>query len=271
MLLTFLTSYLLLLYITISPVLIIFKMKFTTIIDSHCHWGPSLTMGTEVTTGEVQKQQEETGITHVAVMPFPSAAIADDGINVKLLAETQRVQSFIPYHYIREDYETDDFDPIPTAYFGGKWHWMRGVQDSSSNYEILHDKALTDLIDKLGRIGKPIIFEEEFAFTVRFVEMAERLLLIIPHLGLLGGNQVDFLRNFRRKENVYFDTALASRDMILRFVETIGPDRILFGSDIPFGSMAGELFKVTTLPIADADKEKVLYKNFVKLTGYNIV
>ena len=147
---------------------------------------------------------------------------------------------------------------------------MRGVQDSASNYEVLDDKALPGLIEKLRKIGKPIIFEEELSFTERFVEMADEVPLIIPHLGLLGGNQVDFLQSFKDNKDIYFDTALASRDMILRFVETVGPDRILFASDVPFGSMWSELSKVTTLPISDEDKEKILYKNFVRLTKYRV-
>jgi hypothetical protein len=244
--------------------------KYATIIDSHCHWGPSLTMGTEVTTKEVEKQRNQAGITHVAVLPFPSTAIADNAINVRLLAETEKVSAFIPYHYIRENYDSEPFDPIPEAYYGGKWHWMRGVQDSASNYEVLDDKVLPGLIEKLRKIGKPIIFEEELLFTERFVDMAGEVPLIIPHLGLLGGNQVDFLKSFRGNKDICFDTALASKDMILRFVETVGPDRVLFASDVPFGSMASELSKVMTLPISDEDKEKILYKNFVRLTKYRV-
>ena len=227
-------------------------------------------MGTEVTTQEVQRQQNQAGVTHVAILPFPSTAIADNAINVRLLAETVRVSAFIPYHYIRENYDTEPYNPIPKAYYGGKWHWMRGVQDSASNYEVLDDKALPALIEKLRRTGKPIIFEEELSFTERFVAMADGVLLVIPHLGLLGGNPVDFLLSFKDKKNVYFDTALASKEMILRFVETVGPERILFASDVPFGSMVSELSKVVTLPIPDEDKEKIEYKNFLRLTNYQV-
>jgi hypothetical protein len=93
-------------------------MDFDIIIDSHCHWGPSITMGIDVTTGELQKQQGESGVTHVAILPFPSTAIANNGINVSLLDETRKVKTFIPYHYVREDYDRTGFDPIPEAYYG---------------------------------------------------------------------------------------------------------------------------------------------------------
>lgn len=41
----------------------------------------------------------------------------------------------------------------------------------------------------------------------------------------------------------------------MRFVGTIGKERILFGSDIPFGTMKRELEKILSLPIGDDEKE----------------
>lgn len=245
-------------------------MNFEIIIDSHAHWGPSLSMGTKVTTGELQRQQRESGVTHVVIIPFPSTAIADNEINVKLLDESERISQFIPYHYIRENYDKDDFVSIPGQYYGGKWHWMRGLQDMASNYDVLDDEFLPGLIEKIRKTSKPVIIEEELTFTERFVEMAQGIPLIIPHLGMLGGDPHMFLRSFRRKENIYFDTALGSQDTIAKFVETIGPERVLFGSDVPFGSMKSELSKVLALPISYEEKEMLLYKNFLRLTNYRL-
>jgi predicted TIM-barrel fold metal-dependent hydrolase len=245
-------------------------MGFDLIIDSHTHWGPSATMGTSVTTNELQRQQEASGVTHVVIMPFPSTAIENNEINVRVLEETKRIPNFIPYHYIRDNYDTAGFNPIPKAYFGGKWHWMRGVQDSASNYKVLEDKMLPELIEKIDLTGKPVIFEEELEFTRKFANLFPDSILIIPHLGMLGGHPLDFLHSFSKHKNIYFDTALASHDTILEFVNTIGPERILFGSDVPFGSMRSELSKVLTLPISDTDKECILSKNIISLARLSI-
>lgn len=227
-------------------------------------------MGTEVTTAELQRQLKGSGISYVILIPFPSTAIANNDINIKLLEETKRIKSFLPYHYIRENYDVEGFDPIPDKYYGGKWHWMRGWQDTASNYQVLDDPGLPGLIEKLRTINKPIVFEEDFDFTVRFVDMAEGVTLIIPHLGLLGGNPYDFLKAFKDNESIYFDTALASRDQIKKFVETIGPERVIFGSDVPFGSMHSELDKILSLQISHEDKELLLYKNIIDLAKLNI-
>jgi hypothetical protein len=234
------------------------------IIDSHTHWGPSVTMGTEVTTKELLRQSEQSGVSRIVIFPFPSTALADERINQRLLDETDRIKNYIPYYYIPETMK-----PIPEGkgYYGGKWHWMRGVQDASSNYEALKDPRLEEFIDASERIDLPIVIEEEFAFTEAFVKKTESLKIIIPHLGGLGGNPMDFLDAFKGRNNVYFDTALTSSDTVMKFINKIGHERILFGSDIPFGTMKWELEKVISLPIGDDKKEWLLSKNLKRLIG----
>jgi len=236
------------------------------IIDSHAHWGPSVSMGTEVTTEELLRQAEQSGVSRIVIFPFPSMALADEGINGRLLNEAKRVKKFISYYCIPETMK-----PIPKekGFCGGKWHWMRGIQDSSSNYEALKDPKLQEFIEASEKIDLPIVFEEELAFTETFVKKTKSLKIIIPHLGMLGGNPIDFLSVFKERENVYFDTALASPDTVMRFIEKIGHGRILFGSDIPFGTMKWELEKVLSLPIGDDKKESILSKNLEKLIGSN--
>jgi predicted TIM-barrel fold metal-dependent hydrolase len=234
------------------------------IIDSHIHWGPSVTMDMEVTTEEILKQADQCGVSRIVIFPFPSTALADEEINQGLLKEAARVNRFIPYYYIPETMK-----PIPQekGFYGGKWHWMRGIQDSSSNYKALEDPQLVKFIEASEKIDLPIVFEEELAFTEAFVKKTKSLKIVIPHLGMLGGNPIDFLHTFKERENVYFDTALASPDTVMKFIDNIGYERILFGSDIPFGTMKWELEKVLSLPTEDGRKEGILSKNLRRLIG----
>jgi uncharacterized protein len=234
------------------------------IIDSHVHWGPSFTMGTQVTTQDILQQADQSGVQRIVVFPFPSTAIADEAVNQKLLNEAKRIGRFIPYYCVPEDLRAI---PVGKGFYGAKWHWVRGVQDSSSNYRVLDDPRLEKYIEKSEEVDLPIVFEEEFSFTEAFVKKTKKLKVIIPHLGMLGGNPADFLRAFKGRENVYFDTALSSQETIMRFIETVGPERVLFGSDIPFGTMKHEVEKVTSLPIPDASQKMILCKNIRRLTG----
>jgi predicted TIM-barrel fold metal-dependent hydrolase len=221
-------------------------------------------MGMEVTTEDLLRQAEQSGVNRIVIFPFPSMALSDEGINRRLLDEAKRVKKFVPYYYIPETME-----PIPEGkgFYGGKWHWMLGVQDCSSNYQALKDPKLDEFIEASEKIDLPVVFEEELAFTEAFVEKTKNLKIIIPHLGMLGGNPVDFLHAFKGRENVYFDTALAGSDTVMKFIETVGHQRVIFGSDVPFGTMKSELEKVLSLPIGDDKKEWVLSKNLKRLTG----
>lgn len=234
------------------------------IIDSHTHWGPSVTMGMKVTTRELLHQADKSGVDRIVVFPFPSQALADAAINDDLLRECQRIDRFIPYYYIPEDLR-----PIPreAGFYGGKWHWTRGIQDASSNYEVLKDPDLPKFIEASEALDLPIIVEEELAFTEVFVGLTKTLKVIIPHMGLLGGNPMDFLKRFKGRENVHFDTALAPQGTVAEYVHQVGAERVLFGSDIPFGTMKGELEKVLSLPVGDGEKEKMLGGNIRRLFG----
>lgn len=234
------------------------------IIDSHTHWGPSLTMGMNVSTSEILRQAEICHVGRIVIFPFPSTAIDDETINERVLEECRNERRFIAYYYIPEDLRAI---PAGKGFRGGKWHWTRGVQDSASNYQVLQDPGLDPFIEESEAVDLPIVFEEEFDFTESFVARTSSLKLIIPHLGLLGGDPEDFLKAFRNRSNVYFDTALANRETIYRFVKEIGADRILFGSDIPFSTMQTELGKILDLNIPDAEKSLILSGNWKRITG----
>ena len=220
-------------------------------------------MGFHVTTSELLSQAEESGVGKIVIFPFPSKALDDEKINEELLVECGKVERFIPYYYI-----PDDLRPIPAekGFKGGKWHWTRGVQDAASNYQVLKDPGLDFFIEKSEAIDLPIVFEEELAFTKDFVARTRTLKVIIPHLGLLGGDPQDFLAAFKDRENIYFDTALAAQSTIREFVKKVGAERILFGSDIPFGTMGSELDKVLSLDVGDEEKALILSGNLKRLT-----
>jgi predicted TIM-barrel fold metal-dependent hydrolase len=238
--------------------------KDVEIIDSHTHWGPSVTMGITVSAERLLDQAEKCRIGRIVIFPFPSTAIDDERINEQVLEQCRKDSRFIPYYYIPEDLR-----PIPAekGYKGGKWHWTRGVQDASSNYQVLEDPNLKSFIEKSEAVDLPIVFEEELPFTKSFIDRTVSLKVIIPHLGLLGGDPRDFLEAFKDRENVYFDTALADRDTILEFVKSIGAERILFGSDVPFGTMRSELRKVIALDISEEERSLILSGNLKRLAG----
>lgn len=234
------------------------------IIDSHTHWGPSVSLGIEVTTEELLRQAREAGVDRIVIFPFPSTALKDERVNDEVLKLAEVHSAFIPYYYI-----PDDLRPVPRGkgFRGGKWHWVRGVQDLRSNYQVLKDPRLGPFIEEMEDLDVPLLLEEEFAFTKAFLSRTRTLKVIIPHLGMLGGSPEEFLEAFAPLENVYFDTSLAGPALILKFVRRIGSHRVMFGSDVPFGDMRVELEKILRLPLKTEEKEAILGENLRKILG----
>jgi predicted TIM-barrel fold metal-dependent hydrolase len=67
--------------------------------------------------------------------------------------------------------------------------------------------------------------------------------------------------------NIYFDTSLGSPSTIQMFISEIGPERVIFGSDMPFGVMKSELMKILNLNLNERDVRKILEDNITSLTG----
>jgi predicted TIM-barrel fold metal-dependent hydrolase len=97
---------------------------------------------------------------------------------------------------------------------------------------------------------------------------AEGITVIIPHLGLLnGGFRAIAESGLWERENVWADTALASGDEIRTYLDRYGHQRLLFGSDFPFGSPSAELKKVRSLALDGEVETAILGGNFIQLQG----
>ncbi len=227
------------------------------IIDSHVHIGPSLALHTSVEPDYVVRSMDNAGIDRCLVFPFPSYGDVHGCEWVLDLCE--QYPRFFPVFYV-----TDKFELPDERFVAVKWHWVGGVSDTSSNYDTLGNERLPEFAERVAELEMPVIFEEELEFTSIFVRKFPEVKLIIPHLGLLGGNPMDFLQEFKDFENVYFDTALASQVTIKNFIDEIGSERILFGSDVPFGEMWSELSKIKRLNLEKRDEERILFKNVVR-------
>jgi len=76
----------------------------------------------------------------------------------------------------------------------------------------------------------------------------------------------------KRVNNLYLDLtgSVPYFGIIERFVKEVGPERVLYGSDIPFIDATGPLGRVLYTKIKDEDKEKILGLNMAKLLDINI-
>ena len=58
---------------------------------------------------------------------------------------------------------------------------------------------------------------------------------------------------------------VTDRDIVLRLIDKIGPDRLIFGTDFPMWSPKEELERFLSLGLDEAEQQKILYGNFMNL------
>jgi hypothetical protein len=91
--------------------------------------------------------------------------------------------------------------------------------------------------------------------------------ILLGHSGVtLRGYEQSF-EAAKAAPNTFLDItgSQSHRTIIERAVACVGAHRVLFGSDLPFLEAAVSLGRVLSARIADAEKEQILRKNFLRL------
>lgn len=102
---------------------------------------------------------------------------------------------------------------------------------------------------------------------VEFASLAERF----PHARLVaahaGGNWLHTPGTLAGAPNVCVDIcgSFPARGMVETLVEDLGPERVLFGTDMPGRSFPSQLAKVTLADVPDEAKACVLWKNAARV------
>jgi hypothetical protein len=236
------------------------------ILDAHTHCGYTVPY-------EELSREWEQGAIHGGVMFSPVEEIYDRYDPFFTDSEEYRTSRNAVHQYLLGLAERDhifsyffvwnDFLPIPDGFVGIKWHRHSG--EPVYNYEEpACERAISEICDK----GLPIVLEEEFRNTLQFIErIAERTVVIIPHLGALNGGYGRLKQaGVFESPFVWADTALAGYGEITDFAENYGTERLMFGSDYPFGVPALEKRKLERL-FSEDDLESILGGNLLRLLG----
>lgn len=142
-------------------------------------------------------------------------------------------------------------------------------------YDDIAPKQLYMYLKILEYYNKPLILHAKFKNKVKqvkdFLKIAPNLKIILAHMGrghIYTSEQVfENLTELREFENVYFETStVGNSDTITKSCSIIGSNRIMFGSDYPFGKLYlgskynydDELDVINNAKISFADKENIL-------------
>lgn len=166
-----------------------------------------------------------------------------------------------PYFFVWNDFAFEDLGP---EYVAIKWH--RHPEEPPYRYD--HPRC-REFLQVVRERRLPILLEESFDNTLMFLErLGPDLPVVIPHLGKLNGGYGS-LREAGVWDRLltYADTSTADPLEIEDFLGRCGSDRLLFGSDHPFGEPQLELAKIRDLHLPENQSRAVLGDNFRRIYG----
>ncbi len=164
-----------------------------------------------------------------------------------------------PYFFVWNDFAWEE---LTDQYAAVKWH--RHANEPEYHYD---DPRCREFLARVEALRLPILLEETFSNTLFFIqELAPTATVIIPHLGLLNGGYHRLAdAGLWELPRIYADTALAGMAEINHYIRKFGTQRLLFGSDYPFGDPRAEKAKVLSLDLPDADRQAILAGNWLRL------
>jgi hypothetical protein len=190
---------------------------------------------------------------------FPDGRFA---ANRYVLEACEEHPHLYPFYFVWKDYL---IPPDLDRYCGIKWH--RHPDEPKYDYS---DARCEEFLSLIRERQLPVLLEEEFKPTEHFIERNPDINVIIPHMGERNGGTFK-MKAFFDNPRVYFDTSTSSQFEIGWMLELVGPQRILFGSDIsgthaPFYNFPWiELLKIEGLGLKKDEMEMVCSANLLRI------
>lgn len=119
----------------------------------------------------------------------------------------------------------------------------------------------------------PYIIHCHPAAVARLAIRFPKLTIIAAHMGGMEQPE-DAAKYLCGRENVYFDTAFASRfltpEQFTRLVRLHGPERVLFATDCPWSTVPEELALLRAADLTEKERENIAWKNAARLFHLDI-
>lgn len=246
------------------------------VIDGHTHFaGPG--KGLPPTTVEGLIDSMDKNGVNAAVTCAPYSSIGKDRTYddanrflIESMKKTNRIIGFIRVNpHLQENALQSIRDCKAQGFRGIKVHPRNeafAINDKNFAFPIAELASKLDL-PILIHTGEPDTYG--FAQPTPVGDLADYfpdLTLIIGHMGKrLYEDAICVARWF---DNIILDTSFRSHKDIERAVNRVGADRVIYGSDNPFGVPEIEILKVKVADISEKEKRMVLGENMARLLNW---
>ena len=232
------------------------------IIDSHNHMGKR--KGVDFAADSMIEWMDKAGVD-ACLVTSQVEAINNDYIAEMQLKFENRIFGYAvvnPWDYIAEEELERCFRDLNL--YGLKLNPLR------HGFALDRHSIVDPLFEICERYDKPILVHGQsdmFNMPGKFDEMAEtfpNVKIILAHIG--EPDAIDAaIRVVNRRENVYVDTAGIQLSTLKRAVNEIDPNKILMGTDAPWGDFNLSIELVEKATEDEEIRQKILGKNAARL------
>ncbi len=236
------------------------------IIDAHCHIGEGLTYSQSA--DELLRKMDKHGVSAAVIVPADRhiAVYNSEGNDLVLKAAGLRPDRFIPFATVNPWYEMKALNEMHKAFgmgaVGLKLHpVIQGFQ--------ITDAICFKVVEVALDYDVPIYFHTGTAVCSSPYQLTE-LAMRYPEGTFIMGHAAyadywnDVEASAKCVPNIYIETSQHLASFAKYLIESVGADRVLYGSDSPKADMAIEIEKLTRF-VDPKDLKKVMGGNLAKL------
>lgn len=227
---------------------------------------------TDGTADGLRQLMKERGVDISVVLSIATNATQQKAVNdfaASLISDT-----LIPFGSVYPDAEDALFELERIHSMG-----IKGVKfhPEYQNFYV-DDEKMKPIYKKISDLGLIVIFHagEDYGYMPPYHATPERILralswldttVVAAHWGSQGMGQ-DTLKYLCGKD-LYMDTAFGygtlPKPIQQAIIEKHGTDKILFATDCPWHEPSMELFQLDRLGLSEDEKDKIKYKNAMKI------
>jgi len=237
--------------------------------DAHIHLGHCSITGYKIDDKKLSNFISSNYLNSGLVFPMD---LELDYWNIELAKLLRNHKKFWGLHRVEF---TDKFSTEETINAIDSYKKIIGVKfHPSFDRDTVMNKVWDKLFNYLNNNQKIVLIHcgrylkmANYKYALKRASMNPDLTFILAHM---GGNDLNMSKNAIRDAvnlpNVYFDTANVRTPLIIKeAVSNLGSERILFGSDYPWGSCYSNAYTILDSEISENAKIGILGRNLEKV------
>jgi len=235
----------------------------TVIVDSHTHLGDFPLFNVSLNADSMIKIMNEYHIVKSVVFSFPNELTFNA---VQKYPDRLAGLVWVNPHRGEEAIKLIDVAILEWNFKGIKLHPL--IDAYLPNQEIFYP-----IMERARKYKIPVLFHcghPPWSLPWHFSSLADTFPDVILILGHMGHGYIVYINGAievaRKHDNVMLETSgMPMQSKIKEAVEVIGAERILYGSDMPFGHPAFEIEKVRVSGLSKRELELVLGENALRI------